>query len=236
MKIIPAIDIRGGKCVRLYQGDYSRETIYNDNPTVVAQKWAEQGAKTLHIVDLDGAKEGKLVNFEIIRKIINGTRLPVQVGGGIRNIISIYRYIENGAQNIILGTVILENRNELKSILNKFAEKIIVSLDTNGNTLMKKGWKEKSGKELMETIKELEGTGVKTIIYTDTIRDGTLTEPNYEVIKSIKENTKMNLIVAGGISSIEQIKKLKKMGVDRVILGKALYEGKINIKEANLLC
>jgi phosphoribosylformimino-5-aminoimidazole carboxamide ribotide isomerase len=236
MKIIPAIDIRGAKCVRLYQGNYARETVYSDNPIDVAQKWEKQGANTLHIVDLDGAKTGNPINTDIIAHLIKKVKIPIQVGGGIRNIFSMYRYIENGVQNIILGTMILENKNEFKNILSKFADKIIVSLDTNGNTLMKKGWKEKSENKLLETINDLENLGVRTIIYTDTMRDGTLTEPNYSMIRFIKKNSKMSLIVAGGVSSIKQIKKLKEMNVDGVILGRALYEEKINLKEAIQLC
>lgn len=236
MKIIPALDIKNGKCVRLFQGNYDCETIYSADPVFMAKQWEDQGTKMLHIVDLDGAKDGKPINFEIINKIIRETSLSVQIGGGVRNIASIYRYIEIGSSNIILGTVTLEDRNVFKNMLEKFGEKIIVSLDTNNNILMKNGWKEKSEKKLIETISELESGGVKTVIYTDTIRDGTLTEPNYKMIQLIKKSAKMNLMVAGGISSIEQIKKLKSMNIDGVIIGKALYEGKIQLKEALKIC
>ena len=236
MKIIPAIDIKNGKCVRLFQGDYNRETIYSPDPISVAKQWESLGANTLHIVDLDGAKMGKPINYEIIKRIVNETCLSVQIGGGIRNSVSMYRYIETGAKNIILGTIFLENQNMFNSLVKKFTDKIIVSLDANNNTLMKNGWLDKSEKGLLETVKELEYTGVQSIIYTDTIRDGTLTEPNYSVIQSIKNITKMNVIIAGGISSIKQIEKLKKINVAGVIIGKALYEGKIVLKEAMKLC
>jgi len=236
MQIIPAIDIKNRKCVRLFRGDYGLETIYSPDPVAVAQQWERQGAKALHIVDLDGAKEGKPINYEVIKKIMSQTRLPVQIGGGIRNVFSIYRYIEIGVNKIILGTVVLENRNVFARLVKKFADKIIVSLDVNDNSLMKNGWLEKSKKGLLETVKELKGSGVQSIIYTDTIRDGTLTQPNYEIVQSIKNITKMDVIVAGGISSIKQIIKLKKMNIGGVIIGKALYEGKINLKEAILSC
>lgn len=231
MKIIPAIDIRDGKCVRLFQGDYARETIYADSPVTMALKWKKQGAKILHIVDLDGAKKGKLINLEAIRKIIRETSLPVQIGGGIRNIASIKRLIEAGVSKIILGTIAIEDKVLFRSIINKYQKKIIVSLDTNNNRLMTNGWLQTRSLDLIKVVKQLEKIGIKTIIYTDVSRDGTLTEPNYKMIDTIRKNTKMDLIIAGGISSIEQIKKLRVMGVEGVIIGKALYEGKIILKE-----
>lgn len=236
MKIIPAIDIKNGKCVRLFQGDYSKETIYEDNPVVVAQKWEAQGAQQLHIVDLDGAKSGNMINSEIIQKIIGAVNIPIQVGGGIRDLTSIIRIIEVGAKSVVLGTAALENVESLIKIINLYKERVIVSIDVKNGIVMKNGWLEKSNFTIIPTVKQMESIGVKTIIYTDVTRDGTLTEPNYEAIKSIKENTKMNLIVAGGISSIEQIKKLSKMKVEGVIVGKALYEEKINLKEVVELC
>ena len=231
MKVIPAIDIKNGKCIRLFQGDYAKEIIYEDDPVLMAKKWEGQGAMMLHVVDLDGAKNGKPVNFEIVKRIITETRLPVQIGGGIRDIFSMYRYIEIGVKKIILGTAALEKADFLKKAVNKYGEKIIVSLDAKNGILMKNGWVEQSNKKLLPTLQELENYGVNSIIYTDTIKDGTLTGPNYEVIKLIKEKTKMNLIVAGGISTIGQIRELKKVNVDGVIIGKALYEGAINLKE-----
>jgi phosphoribosylformimino-5-aminoimidazole carboxamide ribotide isomerase len=235
MKILPAIDIKNGKCVRLFQGNYAKETIYEDDPIIVAKKWMEQGAQILHLVDLDGARVGKAVNLDCIKKIINSISIPVQVGGGVRSLKTIDELFNIGVSRIILGTVALEDEKLLSKAVKLYEEKIIISLDTKNGILMKNGWIEKTKKELLPTIQKLENIGVQSIIFTDTVRDGTLTEPNYEVIKSLKENTKMNLIVAGGISSREQIKKLKKMNVDGVIIGKALYEGKISVKEA-LLC
>lgn len=231
MKIIPAIDIRDGKCVRLFQGDYARETIYADSPVTMALKWKKQGAKILHIVDLDGAKNGKLINLEAIKKIIRETGLPVQIGGGIRNIASIKRLIEAGVSKIILGTIAIEDKVLFRSIINKYQKKIIVSLDTNNNRLMTNGWLQTRSLDLIKVVKQLEKIGINTIIYTDVSRDGTLTEPNYKMIDIIRKNTNMDLIIAGGISSIEQIKKLRVMGVKGVIVGKALYEGKIILKE-----
>ena len=185
----------------------------------------------IHIVDLDGAKMGKPNIIKIVKQIVKEVRIQIQVGGGIRTFTSMYRYIEAGIERIIISTLALENKKLLKKFINSFGKKIVVSLDVKNNKLMKKGWLQPSNLDLIQAIKQIEEIGIKTIIYTDIIRDGTLTEPNYEEINLIRKNTKMNLIVAGGISSFEQIKKLKKMKVDAVIIGKALYEEKINLKE-----
>ncbi len=233
MQIIPAIDIKGGKCVRLFQGDYAKETIYADSPVAMALKWKGQGAKMLHIVDLDGAKEGKSKIVNMVKQIINDVDLPIQVGGGIRSLDSINQLIKSGVSRIILSTVVLENIILLKEMVNLFDDKIIVSLDVNKGKLMKNGWIQKSNLNPMKLIKQLENMGIRTIIYTDVARDGTLTEPNYKMVEIIRKNTKMSLIIAGGISSIEQIKKLNAMNIDGVIIGKALYEGKINLKEVS---
>jgi len=231
MQIIPAIDIKNGKCVRLFQGDYNKETIYSSSPINMALKWKNQGAKIIHLVDLDGAKIGKSKIIRIAKKIIKEVEIPVEIGGGIRNLDTAKQLLNIGVTRIILGTVALENTDLLKKLIDLFGDKIIVSIDVNNGRLMKKGWVESSNLELKPTIKKLEKIGVKTIIYTDTIRDGTLTEPNYKDIKLIRKTTKMNLITAGGISLIDQIKKLKIMKVNGVIIGKSLYEGRINLKE-----
>lgn len=231
MQIIPAIDIRNGKCVRLFQGDYAKETIYSDSPVNMALKWKKQGAKILHIVDLDGAIDGKPKIANIIKQIIEAVRLPIQVGGGIRGTDLINQLIESGVSKIILSTIVLENPELLKKIVNLYDDNVVVSLDVSKGKLMKKGWLQTSDLDPIQLINKLENTGVKTIIYTDISRDGTLTEPNYKMIDIIRKNTKMGLIIAGGISSIDQIKKLKAMKVDGVIIGKALYEGQIILKE-----
>jgi len=231
MQIIPAIDIKNGKCVRLFQGDYDKETIYSNNPIEMALNWKNQGAKIIHIVDLDGAKSGKSKITKIVQKIINDVRIPVEIGGGIRNLITMKRLFNIGVTRIILGTVTLEKINLLKKLIDLYGDKVIVSVDVNNGMLMKKGWLEVSNFSLIPIIKQIEKVGVKTVIFTDITRDGTLTEPNYKNIMLIRKNTKMKLIIAGGISSINQIKKLQRIKVDGVIIGKALYEEKINLKE-----
>jgi len=229
MKILPAIDIKNGKIVRLIQGDYSRETIYDDSPVCVAKKWKNQGAKELHIVDLDGAREGCVVNLDVIRQIVKAIDLPVQVGGGIRSIESAKQLFKVGVRRIILSTIAVENQGLLQEFISLFRSKIIVSLDVKDNKLAKKGWLETSREKLIPTAQRLEKMGIKTIIYTDTIRDGMLSEPNYVNIAILRKMVKMKLLIAGSVSSIKQIAKLNSMGIDGVII--ALYEGKINLKE-----
>lgn len=231
MQIIPAIDIKNGKCVRLYQGDYAKLTVYDDDPVSVALKWEKYGATMLHIVDLDGAKEGSPQALEIIKRIINSVKIPVETGGGYRDVKAVQNVLETGVSKVVLGTVAVENTNMIKQLIDLYGERIMVSLDAKNGKLMKKGWVEQSDMELIPTVKQLESMGVQTIVYTDTTRDGTMTEPNYAVIKTLRERTKITLFVAGGISTINQVMKLNDMKVDGVIIGKALYEGNINIKE-----
>ncbi len=231
MKIIPAIDIKNGKCVRLIQGDYGRETIYDDNPIDIAKKWASQGAKLLNLIDLDGAKAGKLINFETIENIVKSISIPIQVGGGIRTLLSMGKVLDLGVSKIILGTAFLDDENFIDKAMETFGNKIVISLDVKNGLLMKNGWIEETEKLVLPILKRLEKKGVRSIIYTDTEKDGTLMGPNYDVIQSIRMETTMEITIAGGISSVEQIMKLKTMGVDGVVVGKALYEGKINLKE-----
>src|SRR3989338_5302332 len=231
MKILPAIDIRNGKCVRLTQGDYKRETIYDNNPVIMAQKWQSQGAGDLHIVDLDGAREGKLDNLDIITEIVKGTDLSVQIGGGIRTIESAQSLFQVGVSRIILGTIALEDKKLLKIFIDKFGEKIIISLDVKNNTLAKKGWIEPSLEKLIPKAKEMEQMGVNTIIYTDIERDGMLTEPNFLNISKLRNAVRLSLFVAGGVTSADQVEILKRIKVDGVIIGKALYEETINFND-----
>lgn len=231
MQIIPAIDIKDGKCVRLFQGDYAKETIYADSPVAVALKWKKQGAKILHIVDLSGAKKGRSLIGNDLKQIVEKVSIPIQVGGGIRTPDSINQLIKSGVARVILSTYAIENIILLRKAVDLYGDSIIVSLDVLDGKLMKKGWLEQSDITLTSTIKKLGKIGVGTIIYTDITRDGTLTEPNYKMIEKMRKCTQMKIIVAGGVSSIEQINKLKIIGVDGVIIGKALYEGKINLKE-----
>jgi phosphoribosylformimino-5-aminoimidazole carboxamide ribotide isomerase len=233
MQIIPAIDIKNGKCVRLTQGDFTREKIYSDDPVAIAKRWGKQGAKTLHVVDLDGAKNGNMENFETIKQIVKKVSIPVQVGGGIRNKRTVEKLLKIGVARVVLGTVALDDEEELKKTLEHFPTQIAVALDSKDGKLMKNGWVENSNEDIISVAKRLEKLGVKLFIYTDILKDGTLTKPNYDAIRNLIKNISVSLTVSGGISSVGQIRKLKNLKVEGIILGKALYEGKINFKEAS---
>ncbi|MBI2593401.1 1-(5-phosphoribosyl)-5-[(5-phosphoribosylamino)methylideneamino]imidazole-4-carboxamide isomerase [Candidatus Daviesbacteria bacterium] len=230
MIIIPAIDILGGKCVRLYQGDYNKSKIYSEDPPQMALKWQAQGASILHIVDLDGAKTGKPVNTRIISTIVR--KIRVQVGGGIRDRQTIKRYLKAGVFRIVLGTAVLEDFEFAKATFQEFGNKIVVGLDAKNGFLMKKGWITKSYLNVFKTAKKLEELGAKRFIYTDISKDGSLTGPNFSALEKLIETVNSPVIASGGVSSVNQIKQLKNSGAEAVILGKALYEGKIDLKEA----
>lgn len=232
MLIIPAIDIKNGNCVRLTQGNFNSEKVYSEDPVTQALRWEKQGAQMLHIVDLDGAKNGNLSNLEVIKKIAQEVKIPLQVGGGIRNKEAVKTLLSNGVSRVILGTVALEDEEELINILKEFASQVAVALDTKDGKLMKQGWLEDSDKSSITTALKLEDLGVKRFIYTDVIRDGTLTEPNYKEIANLAKNVLVPIIASGGISNLNNLKQLKSLGIEGVIIGKALYEGKVNLKGA----
>ena len=236
MKIIPAIDIRNGKCVRLIQGDYKRETIYSESPIEMAKQWESQGAQVLNIIDLDGAREGALINIDVILTIVKSASIPIQVGGGIRTLNSINRLIESGVSKVILSSMVLDDKALLNESIRRYVDKIAISIDSKNGKVMKNGWLKQTDINLLEIIGEVERMGVKTIIITDIMKDGMLSEPNYREIAIVRNIIKSELIIAGGISSIKQIQILRSMNVDGVIMGKALYEKKINLKEAITQC
>ncbi len=232
MLIIPAIDIKNGKCVRLTQGIFDSEKVYSDNPVDIAKKWEQEGASLLHIVDLDGAKKGTLINLKTINKITKAIKIPIQVGGGIRNKTAIESLPAAGISGIVLGTVALENKTLFIKLLKKYGSRIIIALDTKNGNLVKRGWLGETGRNYLKTAKEFEKLGVSKFMYTDVIKDGTLTEPNYKEIIKLKNSISVPILVGGGISRIDDIRKLKSIGIYGVIIGKAIYEGRINLKEA----
>lgn len=232
MLIIPAIDIKDGKCVRLRQGDFNSETVYSNDPVLVAKQWEAKGALALHIVDLDGAKNGRIVNLNLIREIRRAIQIPIQVGGGVRSKEVFKNLVAIGANRVVLGTMALENRNLLSNILSRYSNQVVVSLDNKNGNLAKKGWQENTDREVVGTAQDLEQLGIKRFIYTNIAKDGTLTEPDYQGVKSLVRSIRAKIIVAGGISSIADIRKLKSFNLEGVIIGKALYEGKINLMEA----
>ena len=239
MLIIPAIDIKGGKCVRLFQGKMDKETVYSDDPVSVAKRWENEGAEFLHLVDLDGAVSGAPKNKEIIGNIIKAVKIPVEVGGGIRNIDSIKEYIFMGAQKVIIGTTALENPELVHEACKMHSDKIMVGIDAKNGQVAVRGWKDVTGTSASALAKKFEGMGVSGIIYTDISRDGTLSGPNIDSIKSFAESIDTPVIASGGVSNINDIKnimKLTKHGVTGVIVGKAIYSGTVNLREAIELC
>ena len=232
IEIIPAIDIRGGRCVRLVQGDYSRETVYSDNPVDMALKWQSMGAHRLHIVDLDGAASGEMVNFNVICQIAQAAHVPVQLGGGIRDIERIKRFLSAGIDRVILGTAAVENPALVQEACDKYAESIIVSLDAKDGKMAVKGWKEETDVPVLSFARQMMSLGVRRFVFTDISRDGMLTEPNFTALFDLIQVVKAPVIASGGIASISHLKILKLIGAEAAILGKSIYSGAINLRQA----
>lgn len=232
MIIYPAIDIIGGKCVRLQQGSYSDVTVFGDSPMDMAKKWESLGAEYLHVVDLDGARSGKSENAEIIAQIAKTLKIPVQIGGGIRTLETIEAYLSGGLSRVILGTSAVNNREMLISALKEYKDKIAVGIDAKDGKVAIHGWEKTSDFTAVEFAKEVEALGTKTIIYTDISRDGMLKGPNLQAMKEMADSVSLNVIASGGVSKLADIVDLKQTGVSGVIVGKALYTGNVNLKEA----
>ena len=232
IEIIPAIDLRKGRCVRLYQGNYSRETVFSDDPFDVALKWQSIGAPRLHVVDLDGAASGELQNLEIIRDIARAMLIPVQLGGGIRDIETIEGLLKAGIERVILGTAAVEDPQLVTNACRRFRDSIIIGIDAREGYVATHGWKKDTEQTAVELAKSMMQLGVRRFIYTDISRDGTLTEPNFSAITEMIDTIGLPIIAAGGIASVSHLKMLNKLGVEGAIVGKALYTGNINLKQA----
>jgi phosphoribosylformimino-5-aminoimidazole carboxamide ribotide isomerase len=232
VQIIPAIDLKGGKCVRLYQGDYAQETIFSEDPIAVAQNWQEKGAGRLHVVDLDGAASGEPKNLGIIEAIVKKTGLPIQLGGGIRTEEAVIKLLSIGIQRIILGTIAIEQPDLVRKLCLQFHQAIIVSIDARDGLVATRGWKQPTKVRAIDLAKQLSKMGILRIQYTDISRDGTLTEPNYAAMAELIGKVNLPVLAAGGITTLEHLKKLKQLGVEGSIIGKALYTGNIDLKEA----
>ena len=226
------MDLKEGKCVRLYQGDYEQETVFSDDPVEVALEWQSLGAPRLHIVDLDGAATGELYNLDIIKEIASAVLIPVQVGGGIRQLETVEQLLKAGIERVILGTAAVESPELVGEACRKFRQSIIVGVDAREGYLAIHGWRQETGREIIEFTKSMVQRGVRRFIYTDISRDGTLTEPNFAALFELVTAIKLPVIAAGGISSLSQLKVLKQLGVEGAIVGKALYTGDINLKQA----
>ncbi len=233
--IYPAIDIRGGKCVRLFQGDYAQETVYGESPLEVAKQWEAQGATWIHLVDLDGAKEGKPVHADLIRTIAKEVSVPVQIGGGIRTESDIVDYLDGGVSRVILGTAAIENRPFVEKVLGLYGKQIAIGLDCRGGYVATRGWLTTTDIKAVDLAKELIELGAETFIYTDISRDGTLSGPNVDEIVGLAKATGKQAIASGGVSITEDLLALARYsseGVGGAIVGKALYTGAIDLAQA----
>jgi phosphoribosylformimino-5-aminoimidazole carboxamide ribotide isomerase len=234
MKIFPAIDIKDKKCVRLIKGDFNNKTEYDTSPIDQAGKYRDNGFKNLHIVDLDGALTGKTVNLDIIQKIIDKYNLQIEIGGGIRTIDSIKKYIDAGVEKVILGSAAIKNKKFLKEACTKFKNKIALGLDAKKGNLSVSGWKEDLNIKTLDFLKDVKNYGASRLIYTDIDRDGTKESPNFEETIKIAKVSSCPVIISGGVSSIRDIKKAKGLSnknIEGIIVGKAIYDGDIKLEE-----
>lgn len=232
MELFPAIDLIGGCAVRLVKGDYAQKTVYSENPGEVARSFAAAGAKYLHVVDLEGAKDGGTPNLETIRNIVETGGLLVEVGGGIRSEEAIQKYLDAGVFRVILGTAAVQNPAFLKEMVRKYGEKIAVGVDIKDGMVAIKGWTEVSAESCFDFCEKLQKIGVKTIICTDISKDGLLSGTNLELYKELSEKFSVDIVASGGVTTLDDVKKLADMELYGAILGKALYTGNIDLKAA----
>ena len=234
MKIFPAIDIKDKKCVRLVKGDFDNKTEYEMSPVDQAGKYKDHGFKNLHIVDLDGALTGETVNLDVIEEIVSKFDLKIEIGGGVRNFESIKKYIDAGAEKVILGSAAIKDKNFLKEACSKFQNKIALSLDAKDGYLSVSGWKENLNRLTLDFLKEVNDYGASRLIYTDINRDGTKASPNFEETAKLADTSNCPVIISGGVSSIADIKKAKNLNnknIEGIIVGKAIYDGDIQLGE-----
>ena len=232
MKIFPAIDIKDKKCVRLVKGDFDNKTEYEMSPLEQAGKYKDHGFKNLHIVDLDGALTGETVNLEVIKEIVNQFNFKVEIGGGVRNFESIKKYADVGVEKVILGSAAIKDKNFLKEACLKFSNKIALGLDAKDGFLSVSGWKENSNKLTIDFLKEVNDYGMSRLIYTDINRDGTKQRPNFDETSKVANISKCPVMISGGVSSIDDIRKAKDLkNIEGIIVGKAIYDGDIDLKD-----
>lgn len=232
MLIYPAVDLFDGKAVRLFKGDYAQMTVYNENPVAVAEDFLNSGAERIHLVDLEGAKEGTTPNLETVCAIKKATGLFCEIGGGIRSIETIDKYISAGIDRVILGTAAVTKDGFVKEAVEKYGDKIAVGIDIKDGFVAIKGWTETSSLDAFDFCKQMQDIGVKTVICTDISKDGAMQGTNHELYKELSRNFSLDIIASGGVSSIEDIERLSALGIHGAIIGKAYYIGSINLKEA----
>ncbi len=235
MEVIPAIDLLEGRCVRLYQGDYSRSQIFDENPSSVAKQWVDQGAMRLHVVDLDGAKTGEPINLPAIEAIVGAVPVPIQVGGGLRDRARVAQMLDMGVQRVILGTVAVENPQLVAELCREFPGQIVVGIDARNGKVATRGWLETSEVAAGDLAQQMALLGAAAIIYTDIHRDGTLSGPNIEALRELATRISIPTIASGGVSSLTDLLSLlalEPLGVSSAIVGRALYTGDVSLSEA----
>lgn len=232
MKIIPAIDIKDGKCVRLYQGDFARMTVYDNDPAAIAQRWVSQGASMLHVVDLDGARQGHPVNTDIILSIVQSVPVPVQIGGGLRDEKAVVAALGLGVSRVVLGTAAVEQPDLIARLVERYGDEIAIGVDARDGIVAIAGWTEQSQVTATTLIDHMAALGVRHIIYTDIARDGTLSEPNFSAIGALVQPDGPAIIASGGVGKRAHVQRLASLGVEAAIVGKALYTGDIDLAEA----
>ncbi len=233
MEVIPAIDLKDGRCVRLFQGDFDQETVFSDDPLATALSWQEQGGRRLHLVDLDGAVQGKPAHLEVIGAIVRGLDIPVQVGGGIRDLAAAEAWLDAGADRVVIGTAAVRDPDMVQEVCRKHgSERVVVSVDAKDGLVALQGWTEASAVTVLELAQRMAQIGVVRLLYTDISRDGALTGPDYPTNAQLVRETGLAVLASGGVASIEHIKELLPTGVEGVIVGRALYTGAVDLAEA----
>jgi phosphoribosylformimino-5-aminoimidazole carboxamide ribotide isomerase len=233
MEVVPAIDIRGGKCVQLYQGDYERETVFSDDPRSMASHWVSQGATRLHVIDLDGARSGEPVNIDIVVDIAASAGVPVQYGGGVRSTEVAREVVSRGIGRVIIGTVAIDTPGLIGQTCRELGpDAVVVGVDARDGYVATEGWTKASRVAAADLVGRVAASGVRRFMYTDISRDGTLTEPNYRAIGELLQETELAMLVAGGVSSVDHVRRLSRMGVEGAIIGTAVYTGDVDLREA----
>ena len=233
MELIPAVDILDGRCVRLYQGDYSRETVYSADPVEVAAQWASLGVKRLHVIDLDGARAGAPANLDVVRRIVNAVPVPVQLGGGIRSADVAREVLALGVDRVMFGTVAIEEPKIVEAVCRtEGPSSVVVSVDARDGYVAVRGWTEGAGVLVSDLVRRMADGGVERVMHTDIARDGTLTEPNFEAIGALLREARVALLAAGGVSSLSHLLTLDEMGVEAAIVGRAAYTGDVDVGAA----
>lgn len=231
-QLIPAIDLRGGRCVRLYQGDYAQETVYGRDPVAMARRWAELGAERLHVVDLDGAREGRPVQLDVAGAMARAVGIPVQLGGGLRDLNAIRAALEAGVERVVLGTAAIESHDLRRVALDHFGERIVIGLDTRDGKLAARGWTAATELDAIGFAERIAEEGAKRVVYTDIARDGTLEGPNLAGLRRMAEVPGLAVIASGGVGRLEDVLALAETGAEGAIVGKALYAGSLDFQAA----